>query len=152
MFIICDGIRVNQSGDVGASQIGTVVLGYDPALPAAGGLWFGLADPSARSTLNARFLAIDNAGDSSTSISCPKVTGGIAEVELLVLGTTSFVHGIYDDSTNTTKLGFFNAAPPVARPTVTGALSAVADPAAKAVLTSIVSQLAALGLVINGTT
>lgn len=64
------------------------------------------------------------------------------------------------DVTGDGRLGFFNAesatvAAPVAQPTVTGALSAVVDPAAKAVLTSLlaaVNDLTGVNLVIDGTT
>ena len=52
---------------------------------------------------------------------------------------------------NSTGLGFF-AATPVAKPSVTGALSTVADAPAKAVLTSIISALVNLGLASDGTT
>lgn len=51
----------------------------------------------------------------------------------------------------TAKLGFFNAAP-VVQQQVTGALSTVADAPAKAVLTSIIAKLVALGLITDGTT
>ena len=49
-----------------------------------------------------------------------------------------------------TKLGFFATAP-ASKPTVTGALSAVTDGNAKAVLTSIIGALTTLGLVTDGT-
>jgi len=49
------------------------------------------------------------------------------------------------------ELGFFAAAA-VGKQTITGALSAVTDTNAKAVLTSIISALSAYGLVHNGTT
>lgn len=50
-----------------------------------------------------------------------------------------------------TSLSFFGGSR-VAKQTVTGALSAVTDPAAKAVLTSIVDALSAYSLINNGTT
>jgi hypothetical protein len=49
------------------------------------------------------------------------------------------------------KIGFNNTAP-IEQPAVTGALSTVADAPAKAVLTSIITQLAALGLIADSTT
>jgi len=51
----------------------------------------------------------------------------------------------------TPSLGFFGTSP-TTRPAITGALSAVTDANAKAVLTSIINALTALGLVTNGTT
>ena len=59
--------------------------------------------------------------------------------------------GINQIQANLTGLGFF-AATPVAKPTVTGTLSAVTDANAKAVLTSLITALANLGLVTNSTT
>jgi hypothetical protein len=64
--------------------------------------------------------------------------------------TTSDVW-IADDSTN---LGFFSSTP-IAQPTVAGALSAVTDANARAVLTSIIAAFEAasgLGLIVDGTT
>jgi hypothetical protein len=49
------------------------------------------------------------------------------------------------------KVGFFGTVP-AAKPAVTGALSTVIDPAAKAVLTSLLAALVALGLASDGTT
>lgn len=49
------------------------------------------------------------------------------------------------------KFGAFGGAP-ASKPSVTGTLSAVTDTNAKAVLTSIISALVALGLATNGTT
>lgn len=50
-----------------------------------------------------------------------------------------------------TALGFFGQGK-TTKKTVSGALSAVSDPAAKAVLTSLIQALAAYGLITNGTT
>jgi hypothetical protein len=51
---------------------------------------------------------------------------------------------------NDTGLGFFAAAP-IAKPAVTGSLSLVTDANAKAVLTSLLTALANLGLLTNST-
>jgi hypothetical protein len=48
------------------------------------------------------------------------------------------------------KVGFMGAAP-ITVPAITGSLSTVADAPAKAVLTSIITELVALGLVTDGT-
>jgi len=52
---------------------------------------------------------------------------------------------------NTTGLGFYGATP-IAKPSITGALSTVADAPAKAVMTSIIAALVNLGLATDGTT
>jgi hypothetical protein len=59
--------------------------------------------------------------------------------------------GVARITANATGIGFFNATP-IAKPSITGALSSVTDANAKAVLTSIITAQANLGLATNSTT
>lgn len=69
-------------------------------------------------------------------------------------GSSLTVDNLVDFDTDNGAVGFFNASP-VSQPTLTGALSAVTDPAAKAVLQAIVDALSdtsGYGLTVDGTT
>lgn len=95
----------------------------------------------------------------SPDLTAPANLGALSFVWL---GTTSWPDGLDPDAlelwqnitVSPTELGFFANAK-VAQQTVTGALSAITDPNAKAVLTSIIAALAqsdGYGLVMDGTT
>jgi hypothetical protein len=106
-------------------------------------------------------IVLDQGGVGAIFLS---TTGGLASAGIGLTTQATDTGGIVlmDNSTvgvqlqgnATGKLGMFNKAP-VVQPTVAGALSTVADPSAKAVLTSIIAALSAtagLGAFVDGTT
>jgi hypothetical protein len=106
-------------------------------------------------------IVLDQGGVGAIFLS---TTGGLASAGIGLTTQATDTGGIVlmDNSTvgvqlqgnATGKLGMFNKAP-VVQPTVAGGLSTVADPSAKAVLTSIIAALSAtagLGAFVDGTT
>ncbi len=134
-----------QPGDLG------MVMAADVRLGGVTGTGGGLATLSAPANLSALvFFWLGNAAWTVDDPQAVTITGPNGAV----LQTDSGADKITVSSAGVRikgKFGAFDTAP-VAKPTITGTLSAVTDANAKLVLTSIIGALSALGLATNGTT
>jgi hypothetical protein len=106
--------------------------------------------------LGARLGALSGLGGSTPNLG--ETAGNLSTLYFLWLGNASWTTLDPDALVlwnnlivGMSALGFFGTAK-VAQQTVTGALSAVTDTNAKAVLTSLIDALSAYGLVVDGTT
>jgi hypothetical protein len=130
-----------QVGDLG------IVISADTFIGNVSGLGSGtpslLVPPGNLSALV--FVPIGNANWAASADANAVDVNGPDGVILRATGGTAVVQA------QNNKLGFFGTSP-ITKETVIGALSGVTDANAKAVLTSLVSVLAAYGILTNGTT